>query len=105
MSAPVIEKRTISVRGTQYTIAELTAGEYDECVRTATNGEDEVDTVLLAKLMALKSVEPTLTDSALSKLPFRVWRAINRAINDLHYVPEETDEGNDSDPKSDSTGS
>jgi len=96
MSAAVTsESKKIKVRGTEYTIRELTAGEYDECIRNATNGEDEVDTVLLAKLMALKCVNPSLTDKSLSELPFRVWRAINRTINEIHYVPEETEEGND----------
>lgn len=102
---PALDTRKIKVRGTKYTIRELTAGEYDDCVRAATNAEDEVDTVLLAKLMALKCVEPPMTDVEQSGLPFRVWRAINRAINELHYVAEETDEGNASDPKNDSTGS
>ena len=96
MSSPLTaDTKKISVRGTKYTIRELTAGEYDECIRASTNGEDEVDTVLLGKLMALKAVDPKMTDDELSKLPFRVWRAINRAVNELHYVAEETEEGND----------
>lgn len=89
------DTKKISLRGSKYTIRELTAGEYDDCIRGATNGEDEVDTVLLAKLMALKAVEPAMSDEEISKLPFRVWRAINRAVNELHYVAEETEEGND----------
>ena len=96
MSASVApESKKIKVRGTEYTIRELSAGEYDECIRNATNASDEVDTVLLAKLMALKCVDPVLTEKALADLPFRVWRAINRTINEVHYVPEETEEGND----------
>lgn len=94
-STPTALSKSIKVRGTDYTIRELTAGEYDECIRGATNGEDEVDTVLLAKLMAMKCVTPALSDTQLAALPFRVWRSINRAINDLHYVAEETEEGND----------
>lgn len=96
MSAPVAVEKKITLRGTTYTIREMTAGEYDECIRASTNAEDETDTVLLAKLMAMKCVDPKLTDEALAKLPFRVWRAINRAVNEVHYAAEEVDsEGND----------
>lgn len=106
MSAAVTDAKQVSLRGTAYTIRELTAGEYDECIRAATNEDDEVDTVLLAKLMAMKCVEPKMTDKQLHEMPFRIWRALNRLVNEMHYTGEEEEgQGNDSDPKSDSSGS
>ena len=107
LSPDFIETK-VNIRGTTYTIRELSIGEYDELVRKATKtqpnalGEDveTIDNTLLLKLMVLKSVvTPRLNPETMSNLPMRVVLKLNQTVNQLHYgdepeseAPEESEE-------------
>lgn len=103
LSPDFIETK-VNIRGTTYTIRELSIGEYDELVRKATKtqpnalGEDveTIDNTLLLKLMVLKSVvTPRLNPEALSNLPMRVVLKLNQTVNQLHYGDEPETEAPD----------
>lgn len=76
---------------TIYTLRELSAGEYDECLAIATNSEtSDVDMVMMVKLMLNKSIDkPRLTDTQLSALPYKISRSLKRAVSQLHWAEEQ----------------
>lgn len=82
---------------TTYTLRELSAGEYDECLGIATNAETgDVDMVMMVKLMLIKSIEkPRLTDTQLSNLPYKVSRSLKRAVSQLHWAEEQASTAED----------
>ncbi len=85
---------TISVthKGHGYSFRELSAEEYDRCVALATKDGGDLDTVQLLRWMIVTgSVEPKLDAGGLSKLPFSAVTRISRAVNDLHFSPDDTD--------------
>lgn len=88
-------ERELNLRGVNYRIRELSAQQYDDCVRMATKADDEIDMVALLKLMVTKSlVEPKLTSDDLAALPYRVSRELGSAVNRLHFADED-DQGNE----------
>lgn len=80
----------VAIGGSTYTLRELTAGEYDEVLAIATQDDGDVDMVMMVKLMLIKSIEsPALSDVQLSKLPYRISRALKRAVSQLHWAEEQ----------------
>jgi hypothetical protein len=83
----------ITVKGKSYSFRELSAEEYDECVELASHGEGDdktLDTVQMLRWMIVKgSVDPKLNPAQLGKLPFSATTKISRAVNDLHFAPDE----------------
>ena len=88
---------TIEARGKQYTFRELEIGEYDKLVKAATHEEadedgimqDVTDSTLLLRLMVPKScVDPILTPEAVATMGARLYRALARIVNELHYGDE-----------------
>lgn len=95
-TSPAFEQRVVKVRGVEYTLRELSSGEYDVLYKQS-EINDDLDTQLLLKLMLAKSlVNPTLTGDQIAKLPYRVTRELSRECNDLHFGDEKEEE----DPKS-----
>ncbi len=85
---------TINVthKGRAYSFRELSAEEYDRCVALATKESGDLDTVQLLRWMIVEgSIEPKLDAGALGKLPFSAVTRISRAVNDLHFSPDDTD--------------
>jgi len=101
-----------TIRGTTYTVTELSMERYNELLAKATTktrnditGEDEedIDQLTLMRLMILDAVRPK--PDQLLKLGVRYYRAIQKLVSDLHYgdepvkietepEPEETPQGN-----------
>jgi hypothetical protein len=86
------EEREISIRGTTFKIRELSAEEYDNCLKGATKPDGDIDTVLLLRLMAMKSLkDPSLSAEEINALPYKVSRRLSTAVNELHFGDD--DEG------------
>jgi hypothetical protein len=86
------EERTVSVRGKEFKIRELSSAEYDKLYKMADQGDD-LDTALLLRLMTLKSVvEPKLTEDDLGQMPMRVSRELLGEVNRLHFGPDDEEE-------------
>ena len=86
------EERTVSIRGSEFTIRELSAEEYDTCLKSATKADGDVDMVLLLRLMTLKSLQaPKMSAEEISKLPYRISRRLGSAVNELHFGDDEED--------------
>jgi len=88
---------TVEIRGKRYKFRELEINEYDKLVKAATREEaDEdgimqevTDSTLLLRLMVPKScVSPELTPEVVNKMGSRLYRALGRVVNDLHYGDE-----------------
>lgn len=80
----------VEIGGQTYTLRELDAGEYDQCLETATGKDGDVDMVMMVKLMLIKSIQsPALSDVQLSKLPYKTSRALKRAVSRLHWEEQE----------------
>lgn len=83
---PQFETVDVSAGGITYTLRELNAGEYDECLTIATDDKGDVDMVMMVRLMLIKSIQsPPLSDVELAQLPYRVSRALKRAVSSLHW--------------------
>jgi DNA integrity scanning protein DisA with diadenylate cyclase activity len=104
--APVPATVTVEIRGQRFTFRELEISEYDKLVKQASHQEADVDGILqdvtdntlLLKLMVLKScVSPKLTDSILTAYGYRMYRAIARIVNELHYGDEPVKQVKDDD--------
>lgn len=84
---------SVKNKGKTYTFRELSAEEYDECVELASRGEGDdktLDTVQMLRWMIIKgSVDPKLDIASVAKMPFSLTTKISRAVNDLHFAPDE----------------
>lgn len=91
--------KTVTIRGTDYLLRELSQEEYDACVQMAT-GKDGFDNILLLKFMLSKSlVKPKLTAEDLKRKPFKVTNELRMHVNRMHWGDDEVvedDEGNES---------
>lgn len=91
--------KTVTIRGVEYTLRELSQEEYDQCVKMAT-GKDGFDNILLLKFMLAASlVKPKLTADDLKRKPFKVTNELRLHVNRMHWGDdeiEEDDEGNES---------
>jgi len=85
---PVFETVEVEAGGTTYTLRELTAGEYDECLTLATAEDGNVDMVLMVKLMLTKSIDG-LSDQQLMTLPYKISRALKREVSRLHWAEDQ----------------
>lgn len=91
--------KTTTIRGTEYTLRELSQEEYDACVKMAT-GQDGFDSVLLLKFMLSKSlISPKLSPDQLKAKPFKVTNELRMIVNRMHWGDDEVEvdpEGNES---------
>lgn len=93
----------ITLRGTEYTVRELTVDEYEECVAASTDKATGVTTMArLLKMMSLRAISPSL--ATLSKpLPYPVYRTLEGIVSDTHFVDlvdeAKADEGNEKGPE------
>lgn len=86
LDTSLFPQKSVEARGTKYTFRELSAGEYDQCVKNASDDEGVVNSVQLLRWMMIKgSVEPKLTASAIANLPLFVIGELGRVVNDLNY--------------------
>jgi hypothetical protein len=83
----------VTHKGKTFSFRELSAEEYDQCVELASKGEGDdksLDTVQLLRWMIVRgSVDPKLDPASLGKLPFSATTKISKAVNDLHFLPDE----------------
>lgn len=87
------DERKVTIRGTEFTIRELSAEEYDTVLKQATKEDSDIDMVLLLKLMTLKSVkDPVLNAENLAKLPYKVSRRLSTAVNELHFGDDDDEQ-------------
>jgi len=87
---PVFEERDTEVRGTVYRFRELSAVQYDECLKMATKADEDIDMVLLLRLMLVKSlVEPKLSAVQISELPYKVTRQLSTVVNRMHFADDD----------------
>jgi len=94
---PKPETVTVEVRGQRYTFRELEISEYDKLVKAATREEVDddgitqeiTDSTLLLRLMVPKScISPTLSPDVVASMGARLYRALARVVNELHYGDE-----------------
>jgi hypothetical protein len=91
---PALDETTVDIRGTTYRLRELTADQYDECLKFSTTGEgddERVDNQALVRFMAERCIfEPAdikLTD--IMALGLKSHRKLLRAVNSLHFGENE----------------
>lgn len=85
MDGYVLETKTIWHRGKAYRFRELTLGENDACRDAATSPDDKYDGMeMMRQMIALSSVEPSLTRDDLNKVPARLYAHMVEAVNDLN---------------------
>jgi len=91
------EEIAINIRGTDYVLRELTAGEYAECLALTTNAETgDVDMVNMVSLMLTYSIKkPALSDQQLASLPYKTSRALKREVSRLHWADEQEETAED----------
>lgn len=83
------DAKELVLRGATYRLREMSAAEYDDCIKKATGEGDEVDMVVLNRLMILKSLEePVLDAEGLAAMPYRLVRKLGTAVNALHFDEE-----------------
>lgn len=89
------EEKAVEVRGRVYRFRELTANEYDEIIKLATDENDNADLATVLKLMVIKCcVDPKLTDVTFGELPMPVSRQLTSTVNRMHFsdvMPKEVD--------------
>jgi hypothetical protein len=81
------DEKTVKVRDMEFKLRELSSGEYDKLYKQAEDKDGEIDTTVLLRLMAHKSVVAPEGFSAddLAALPMRAARTLLGAVNDLHF--------------------
>ena len=104
MSSPVgadkaltfaFEEKVVEVKGKKFKLRELTAEQYDECIKAATGADDDIDMVVLLRLMLLQSLEDPKSEAEdLGKFPYSVVRQLTTAVNRLHFTDAVASEGN-----------
>jgi len=92
------ETRTITLRGTTYTIRELDTDEYEECLKSAEDDKGYAEFGRLVKLMTIRAVSPSPAARP-RPLPYPVYRTLEQIVNVMHFadlaedsVAEEADE-------------
>jgi len=85
----------VTIRGTTYTINELSMDRYNELLQKATTKtrnditgdmDEDIDQTLLMRLMIMESVRPK--PDQLMKLGVRFYRGLSKLVNELHYGDE-----------------
>jgi hypothetical protein len=86
------DEKVVEIRGAKFTIRELSAEEYDTCLKAANKADGDIDMVLLLRLMVMRSLqEPKMSAEDISKLPYKVSRRLASAVNELHFGDDEED--------------
>ena len=86
------DEKTVEIRGAKFTIRELSAEEYDTCLKAATKQDGDIDMVLLLRMMVIRSLkEPSMTAEDNTKLPYKVSRRLASAVNELHFGDDDED--------------
>lgn len=86
LDTSLFPQKSVEARGSTYTFRELSAGEYDQCVKSATDDDGVTNPVQLLRWMMIKgSVEPKLTPTDIANLPLFVVGEIGRVVNELNY--------------------
>ena len=91
---PDVVKRTM--RGTEYTIRELTVPEYKECLKTATDPDGMTPFQDLLDQMVLRAVKPS--PASMSKpMSYPVYRTLENIVNVMHFreVPDDSEAEDD----------
>lgn len=85
------DRRTITIKGTEYRLRELSSAEYDKAVKLSTpEDSDQVDTVQLLRWMISYSLEePKLDMKGLGELSFKTLARLGAVVNDLHFNIED----------------
>lgn len=108
----VPETVTVEVRGQQFTFRELEIGEYDKLLKQSSHKEadedgvmqDVTDSQLLLRLMVPKScISPKMTPDTVNAMGTRMYRALARVVNDLHYGNEPVKQIKDETPAAEET--
>ena len=90
------KKVTATMRGVKYVLVEISATDYEKCLKASRTGEDgkgDPDDLILVKLMLDKSlIEPNLTPSELWKKPYPVVQKLTNLVQTIHFAFTETDE-------------
>ena len=91
---PEFYEKTVVIRGVTYKFRELSATEYEECLRIATNPDEEsADLSALLKLMVTRSmIDPKMNAEDYGKMPFPVVRRLNDVVNKMHFPDVDEDE-------------
>jgi hypothetical protein len=93
--------RRATMRGVTYVLRELSAADYEKCLKAATSEDGRsIDNALMFKLMLDKClVEPKSQGGAIFNKPYPVMRKLNDIVDILHYTPEEVveEDGEDED--------
>lgn len=80
------EERDVEIKGTTFKLRELTTEKYDECIKSATGDDEDIDMVVLLRLMLIDSlVEPKIDNESIAKLPHSITRKLTTAVNKLHF--------------------
>jgi hypothetical protein len=92
---PQLDEIDVEVRGEQFHLRELTADQYEECLRLATSGEgdeERIDNQALVRFMAERCVTSPADFGIpqLMAMGLKSHRKLLRAVNSLHFG--ETDE-------------
>lgn len=86
------DEREVEIRGSAFKIRELSAEEYDNCLKAATKVDGDIDMVLLLRLMTIRSLqEPKMSAEDIAKLPYKVSRRLSTAVNTLHFGDDDED--------------
>ena len=95
--SPDFLTKVVTFRGVEYTVRELSIGEFDDIteqatvkrtIRDADGNETEVEQLdgqLQARLMMKACVTPSISAG---KIGVRLYGGLNRAIQELHFSPE-----------------
>lgn len=88
--------KSATIRGTTYVLRELDAQTYEDCIKSASDEDGNVDQSVMIRLMLDKSlIEPKLTVKDIFAKPYSVVRKLEAVVNDIHFTEvtsEEEDE-------------
>lgn len=80
------EDRHITLRGTEYTIRELSVPEYKDCLKSATDEKTGMTPFQdLLDLMVLRCVSPSLAARS-APISYPVYRTLEDIVNTMHFI-------------------
>lgn len=80
------EEHRITLRGTEYTIRELSVPEYKDCLKAATDEKTGLTPFSdLLDLMVLRSVSPSLAARS-TPISYPVYRTLEDLVNTTHFI-------------------
>lgn len=94
-------ERKFRLRGVKYHLVELSAVEYEKCLKLATEERDGRSVInnqtLFRVMLGQCMLEPKIDVEAFMKKPYATVRYVNDVVDDLHYSPEEVEDLTDED--------